>query len=218
MAKTWVSPYAEQAVDQIYQLVLERPADPSGKQTWSHELLNNNLSVKEIIRKIGKSEEYRNRFVSGFYERQEWGTIITYMYRHFLAREPENPNVFEPHSHTIVGRSWEALVDVFIDSPEYRGNFGDDIVPGHSLIQAGPISSTPQNYYFCVSDAHVSQTVVASGTSWDDAEHNLRSKYPAGSYIIGRGECQRTTQIVLPKNPTVTASVPKNNPFQIRRK
>ncbi len=45
-----------------YRLVLEREAEPAGLKFWNDFLQSH--AVKEFIRALGYSEEYKNRFIS----------------------------------------------------------------------------------------------------------------------------------------------------------
>ena len=83
-------------------------------------------AIREIVREIGKSNEYRDRFVVPFSP----FVAAKLMYRHFLAREAESDQVANHWGDVIVTQGWQAAVDGFVDSAEYKQKFGDDNVPG----------------------------------------------------------------------------------------
>jgi hypothetical protein len=81
MAKDWNPAAAAAAIRLVYNRVLERDADDSGLITFASQLDRGELPLREIIRVIGKSPEYRDRFVTPFTDPQ----AVRYMYRHFLV-------------------------------------------------------------------------------------------------------------------------------------
>jgi hypothetical protein len=125
MAKDWTPEAAAAAVRIIYKRILERDVDDSGLINWAGALDRAELSVKEIVRLVGKSAEYRNRFVLPFAPTK----AIEKMYEHFLARNPESSNVVDGWAETLVLKGFEIVVDGFVDSQEYGRRFGDDSVP-----------------------------------------------------------------------------------------
>ncbi len=87
-------------------------------------MINGGRSVRETVRLIGKSAEYNSRFVQSVGAHN--ASVL--MYRHFLAREPENPLVVD-HWATIISQDWTSAIDGFVDGQEYQNRFGDDAVP-----------------------------------------------------------------------------------------
>lgn len=116
---------AQGLVKQIYRQVLEREADPSGLTYWSRQLNRGELTVREVVRLIGQSDEYRTRFVIPVIPAQ----AAKLMYKHFLARAPENQQVLDGWATVIVQQGYKAAVDGFVDSDEYSSRFGDNTVP-----------------------------------------------------------------------------------------
>lgn len=125
MAKDWPPEAAATAVRLLYRRVLERDADDSGLITFAGALDRGELSVRDIVRSLGKSDEYRNRFVVPFSLLQ----IARLMYLHFLARQAESEAAAKGWADLIATQGWQAAVDGFINSDEYSNRFGDDSVP-----------------------------------------------------------------------------------------
>ena len=125
MAKDWPAGTAAGLVRLLYKRVLERDVDDSGLITWGCALDNGELSVKEIVRRLGKSDEYRSRFVIPFSPAKS----ARLMYQHFLARQPESDKVVEGWADVISDEGWQVAVDGFVDSAEYGKRFGDNKVP-----------------------------------------------------------------------------------------
>lgn|GEM_PF-6645330 len=120
----WAAYSVTALVHRIYQRVLEREADPEGIRFWG-EKLRSGVSVRQVIRQIAKCDEYWDRFMKMGGE-----TAVRYMYRHFLAREPESQFVINDWAGWMNKAKWHAAVDYFVDSQEYVGRFGDSNVPG----------------------------------------------------------------------------------------
>lgn len=115
---------ADSTVDAIYRQILERPAGGEGNAR-AEQLRNGQTSVREIVRDIAQSPEHVQRFLPANNRTQ----AVTNLYKHLLGRDPDPAGL---NSH-IQGRdSLVALVDFFMDSPEYQQKFGNDAVPGGS--------------------------------------------------------------------------------------
>ena len=113
---------------QLYQRVLERQIDDGGLIHWGSKLDRGEATVKELVREIGKSQEYFQRFVQPYLSNGVY-VAAELMSKHFLARVSANPqdNIFR--GEEIKNMGWQFSVDAFIDSPEYAARFGDDNVP-----------------------------------------------------------------------------------------
>lgn len=113
----------------IYQQVLERFPDPEGLFNYGWRLQKGETSVREIIREIGKSDEYFSKFVGHPVTPKN---AIIYFYKHFLARKPENENIISEHVILLNANGkdgWKFIVDKLINSSEYLENFGEHSVP-----------------------------------------------------------------------------------------
>ena len=113
---------ADSTVDAIYRQVLERPASGEGNAR-ADQLRNGQTSVREIVRDLARSPEHLQRFMP-VNNRNE---AVTNLYRHVLGRGPDPGGL---NSHVQSRDSMAALVDTFINSPEYQQKFGEDGVPG----------------------------------------------------------------------------------------
>ena len=107
-----------------YQKVLEREPDDGGLKDKAKKVYLGKISVKDLIKELGLSDEYERRFIK-FKEPIE---IVERMYLHFLGRKPENNTVVEEKVRELSQIGWQELVKVFIESDEYVKNFGDDKV------------------------------------------------------------------------------------------
>ena len=89
------------------------------------QLKNGEITVREFIRQLAKSELYRSLF---FYDCPTL-RAIELNFKHLLGRAPENHEEIVQHTHILDGSGFEAEIDSYIDSEEYQENFGDNTVP-----------------------------------------------------------------------------------------
>ena len=139
---------ANRVVAEVYRHTLERGAD-QGAQTWVRQLVNGQLNVKEIVRRVAKSQEYMQRFgQTEPGEAQPYERAVSRLYRHVLGRQPD-ANGLRNWARTAQQRGLPAVVDGLIDSAEYNNNFGEYEVPGSGGLtycanpQTGEVSGGP---------------------------------------------------------------------------
>lgn len=84
-----------------------------------------NISVREFVRQIGKSELYRSRF----FDNCPRYRAIELNYKHFLGRAPEDYQEMTVHSQILDTVGYEGEIDSYLDSDEYQTNFGENVVP-----------------------------------------------------------------------------------------
>ena len=120
---------ASRVVAEVYRHTLERGADP-GSQTWVRQLQSGQLTVKELVRNVAKSQEYMQRFgrtEAG--EGQPYERAVARLYRHILGRQPDAGGQ-RNWARTAQERGLGAVVDGLIDSAEYNNSFGPSGIPG----------------------------------------------------------------------------------------
>lgn len=83
------------------------------------------LSVREFVRAVAKSELYRSRFFTNCprYRATELN------FRHLLGRAPRDLEEMRMHSTILDTEGFEADIDSYVDSDEYQNVFGENIVP-----------------------------------------------------------------------------------------
>ncbi len=89
------------------------------------QLKQGQISVREFVRIIAKSELYRSRFVNNCprYRTHELN------FKHLLGRAPDGYQETLYHSQVLDSQGYEADIDSYIDSDEYQDTFGENIVP-----------------------------------------------------------------------------------------
>ncbi len=89
------------------------------------QLKNGEITVREFIRQIAKSELYRSLFFFNCPTLR----AIELNFKHLLGRAPESHEEIVQHTHILDEYGFEAEIDSYIDSEDYEENFGENIVP-----------------------------------------------------------------------------------------
>jgi phycoerythrin-associated linker protein len=83
------------------------------------------LSVREFVRAMAKSDLYCSRFFSSCARYR----AIELNFRHLLGRPPYNLEEMRTHSTILDNEGFEAEIDSYLDSDEYQTTFGESFVP-----------------------------------------------------------------------------------------
>lgn len=131
MAKQWDSHEAAHLVNQIYQQVLERSilkadeeSTDSGLMYYSDKLRRGEMSIRDVVRDLGLSQEYAQRFIIP----NTNANAVRFCYKHFLAREPEAKGLHYWIQQSMIS-DWSVVIKGLVDSDEYTERFGNDAVP-----------------------------------------------------------------------------------------
>ena len=131
MAKQWDSHEVLHLVDQIYQQVLERSilnadgnSTDSGLMYYSDKLRRGEMSIRDVVRVLGLSQEHSQRFIIP----NTNANAVRFCYKHFLAREPEEKGLTYWTQQSMIGE-WPVVIKGLVDSDEYTERFGEDVVP-----------------------------------------------------------------------------------------
>ena len=118
---------AEIAIRAIYRQVFGNAHIMESERLISLEsqVKSGNLSVREFVRALGKSELYRSRFV----ENNPRYRSIELNFKHLLGRAPYDYSETFHHSQILDQGGWDDEIDSYIDSNEYQDAFGENIVP-----------------------------------------------------------------------------------------
>jgi phycocyanin-associated rod linker protein len=111
----------------------------SERLTSSESLLRDgNLTVREFVRSVAKSELYKTKFFYNNFQTR----FIELNYKHFLGRAPYDEAEVVYHLDLYHNEGYDAEIDSYIDSPEYITNFGDSIVPYYRGFETQPGQKT----------------------------------------------------------------------------
>ncbi|OLP19371.1 photosystem I reaction center subunit XII [Leptolyngbya sp. 'hensonii'] len=83
------------------------------------------LSVREFVRAVAKSDLYHSRFFTSCARYR----AIELNFRHLLGRPPLNLEEMRSHSMILDTRGFGAEIDSYLNSDEYQTHFGENIVP-----------------------------------------------------------------------------------------
>ena len=121
----------------VYRQVLGNPHVMESERLTSAEsrLANGELSVREFVREVAKSDFYRARY----FESCAPYRFVELNFKHLLGRAPQDQAELSAHICNCVEQGYDAEIDSYIDSQEYQDKFGDNIVPYYqgAVSQAG---------------------------------------------------------------------------------
>ncbi|AFY75595.1 Phycobilisome Linker polypeptide/CpcD/allophycocyanin linker domain protein [Pleurocapsa sp. PCC 7327] len=164
-----------QILGNAYVMESERALVPESK------FKRGELSVREFVRAVAKSDLYRSRFFE---------TCPRYRYtelnfKHFLGRAPDGLEEMRAHSTILDNEGFEADIDSYIDSDEYQNAYGENIVPYYRGYKTQP----GQNM---VGFTHM--FALLRGASSSDLKGSIAGKTPVlNKYVI-----QETPLPVIP--------------------
>jgi phycocyanin-associated rod linker protein len=88
-------------------------------------LVNGQLSVREFVRALAKSELYKNKFLYPHFHTR----TIELNFKHLLGRAPYSEAEVIEHLDRYQNAGYDADIDSYLDSAEYEASFGDFVVP-----------------------------------------------------------------------------------------
>jgi phycocyanin-associated rod linker protein len=101
-------------------------------------LRDGNLTVREFVRAVAKSELYKNKFFYNNFQTR----LIELNYKHLLGRAPYDESEVIYHLDLYEQEGYDAEIDSYIDSQEYQIHFGDNVVPYYRGFQYEPGART----------------------------------------------------------------------------
>ncbi|HEY9653239.1 MAG TPA: phycobilisome linker polypeptide [Coleofasciculaceae cyanobacterium] len=117
----------EAVIRAVYRQVLGNDYLMKSERLVSAESLlrDGNISVREFVRCVAKSELYKSKFFYNHFQTR----FIELNYKHLLGRAPYDESEVVFHLDLYHEQGYDAEIDSYIDSVEYQTNFGDGIVP-----------------------------------------------------------------------------------------
>jgi phycobilisome core-membrane linker protein len=116
------------AVKAAYRQVFERDitrAYSLGISDLESKVKNNEISMKEFVRRLAKSPLYRKNFFEPFINSR----ALELAFRHILGRGPSSREEVQKYFAIVSSGGLSALVDALVDSREYGDYFGEETVP-----------------------------------------------------------------------------------------
>ena len=117
----------EAVIRAVYRHVLGNDYILASDRLISAESLlrDGNLSVREFVRSVAKSELYKAKFFYNSFQTR----LIELNYKHLLGRAPYNESEVTYHLDLYINQGYDAEIDSYIDSQEYQNSFGESVVP-----------------------------------------------------------------------------------------
>jgi len=117
----------EQLIHAVYRQVLGNAyvMESERQLVPESQLKLGELSVRDFVRTIAKSDLYRSRFFDSCSRYR----YIELAFRHLLGRAPSDFQEMRVHAECLDSHGYDADIDSFLDSDEYQNNFGEWTVP-----------------------------------------------------------------------------------------
>lgn len=130
----------EAVIRAVYRQVLGNDYLMASERLKSAESLlrDGNLTVREFVRSVAKSELYKKKFFYNSFQTR----LIELNYKHLLGRAPYDESEVIYHLDLYQNQGYDAEIDSYIDSVEYQTNFGDNIVPYYRGFATQPGQKT----------------------------------------------------------------------------
>lgn len=115
-------------VKAAYRQIFERDITRAYSQSISYlesQVKNGDISMKEFVRRLGKSSLYQKQFFEPFINSR----ALELAFRHFLGRGPSSREEVQNYFSIVSKGGLAALVDALVDSNEYSDYFGEETVP-----------------------------------------------------------------------------------------
>ena len=117
---------AENDVRDAFHTILGRDVDDASLKDHSNRLVQNQETVKDIVRTLAHSQEYRGRFLDTHPSPPDQ---ITLAYKQFLGRDPDSEGLETYKQQIASGKQIDDVINDLIGSKEYSDKFGDNRVP-----------------------------------------------------------------------------------------
>ncbi|MFH7030841.1 MAG: phycobilisome rod-core linker polypeptide [Heteroscytonema crispum UTEX LB 1556] len=117
-----------EVIKAAYRQIFERDITRAYSQSISYlesQVKNGDISMKEFVRRLGKSPLYQKQFYQPFINSR----ALELAFRHFLGRGPSSREEVQTYFSIISNGGLSALIDALVDSDEYSDYFGEETVP-----------------------------------------------------------------------------------------
>lgn len=165
----------KQALGNAYVMESERLAIPES------QLKGGEISVREFVRQVAKSELYRSRFFDSCSRYR----AIELNFKHLLGRAPDSYEEMKAHSAILDAGGFTAEIDSYLDSDEYQSAYGENTIPYYRGYKT-------QNGQSMVEFTHMFQ--LLRGASSSDLKGNLAGNRPRLNALV----IQNTPTPVVP--------------------
>jgi len=113
------------AYRQVFQRDIAKAYSQAPCQVEASQVAQGQISMREFIRALGRSKEYRQQFFSRFANTR----AVELAFRHFLGRGVSSLEEFRKYFSIVSAQGLNGLVDSLVNSMEYARVFGEETVP-----------------------------------------------------------------------------------------
>ena len=166
---------SRQVLGNAYVMESERATIPES------QFKRGELSVREFVRALAKSDAYRSRF----FDTCPRYRFVELNFKHLLGRAPDGLEEMRAHSTILDTEGFEADIDSYLDSDEYQNAYGENIVPYYRGYKTQP----GQNM---VGFTHM--FALLRGASSSDLKGSLSGKTP----VLNKFVIQQTPLPIVP--------------------
>ena len=110
---------------QVFERDIAKAYSQNPCSVEASQLKQGQISMREFIRSLGKSKEYRTQFFGGFSNSR----AVELAFRHFLGRGISSLEEFRKYFAIVSAKGLNGLVDSLINGMEYARVFGEETVP-----------------------------------------------------------------------------------------
>ena len=113
------------AYRQVFQRDIGKAYSQAPASVEASQVVQGQISMREFIRALGRSKEYRQQFYSRFSNTR----AVELAFRHFLGRGVSSIEEFRRYFAIVSAQGLNGLVDSLVNSMEYARVFGEETVP-----------------------------------------------------------------------------------------
>ena len=185
----------------VYKQVWGNPHVMESERLVSAEskLTNGEISVREFVRIVAKSDFYRDRYFSSCAPYR----FVELNFLHLLGRAPQDQREVSEHIVRCVAEGYDAEIDSYIDSDEYQAAFGENTVPSYrGKDSAANAKQVGYNHMFALDRgaAQVDSAVQASQLVFAVATNKASKINASTATVIGSGTEKRFKILVSGSN------------------
>ena len=113
------------AYRQVFQRDIGKAYSQAPASVEASQVVQGQISMREFVRALGRSKEYRQQFYSRFSNTR----AVELAFRHFLGRGVSSIEEFRRYFAIVSAQGLNGLVDSMVNSMEYARVFGEETVP-----------------------------------------------------------------------------------------
>jgi hypothetical protein len=123
-------------LEHLYQRFFGRAPDSKGQQNYINHFVNDNYTVRDVVREMASSPEYyeRNRAVAAVKKIKNREVLFDDVFNEKKPGPQYQPTEAEMNPTELNHAKWFALVQKMVRSEQYSQRFSDHQIPGYLRI------------------------------------------------------------------------------------